>query len=72
VDVLRTACETVLIAEVDNRTGRPVTIQDLRGIMVEALNLYSQISGQSWKRHKLIGSWAGSTGNAPVHEKDMT
>lgn len=71
VDALRTACETVLIAEVDNTTGRAVTVQDLRGIVTAGLNEYSRITGQSWKRHKLIGNWAGGTGNKPVHESDM-
>lgn len=72
VDALRTACETVLIAEVDNTTGRAVTVHDLKGIVTAGLNEYSRITGQSWKRHKLIGNWAGSTGNKPVHESEMT
>jgi len=59
VDALRTALETIVIAEMDMRTGQPTTTKDLRGIAIEGLNAYSQISGQSWKRHKLIGSWAG-------------
>jgi hypothetical protein len=59
IDALRTGLETIVIAEVDNRTGLPTTTKDLRGIAVEALNAYSRVSGQSWKRHKLIGSWAG-------------
>lgn len=72
VDALRTACETVLIAEVDNTTGRPVTVADLKGIVTAGLNEYSRITGQSWKRHKLVGNWAGGTGNKPVHESEMT
>lgn len=72
VDALRTACETVLTAEIDNTTGRAVTVADLKGIVTAGLNEYSRISGQSWKRHKLVGNWAGSTGNKPVHESEMT
>lgn len=71
VEALRTALETIVVAEIDRSTGRPTTTVDLRGIAVAGLDAYSQISGQSWKRHKLIGNWAGGTGNAPVHEKDM-
>ncbi len=71
VDVMRTALETILQAEVDNRTGRPVTTKDLKELATEGLDAYSQITGQSWKRHKLIGNRAGGTGNAPVHERDM-
>lgn len=71
VDALRIALETIVMAEVDNQTHMPVTTRDLRGIATSGLNAYSQISGQSWKRHKLVGSWAGGTGNAPVHERDM-
>lgn len=71
VDALRTACETVVIAEVDNTTGRAVTVTDLKGIVIAALNEYSRISGQSWKRHKLVGSWAGGVGNKAIHESEM-
>lgn len=72
VDFLRTALETIVIAEVDLSTGRPTTTRDLRDLAIEGLNAYSQISGQSWKRHKLVGNWAGSTGNAPIHERDIS
>jgi hypothetical protein len=71
VDALRSACELVVSAEQDYTTGRPVSVQDLKGIVVAALDEYSRISGQSWKRHKLVGNWAGSTGNKPVHESEM-
>lgn len=59
VDALRTALETIVIAEMDRRTGLPTTTKDLRGIAMAGLDAYSQVSGQSWKRHKLIGNWAG-------------
>lgn len=72
VDAMRAALETIVIAEVDNRTGRLVTPDDLRGIARAALDEYSRISGQSWKRHKLVGSWAGGTGNKPVHESEIS
>lgn len=71
VDALRTALETIVVAEMDRTTGLPTTTKDLRGIATAGLDSYSQISGQSWKRHKLIGNWAGGTGNAPVHERDI-
>ncbi len=73
VDALRTAAELVVIAEVDNRTGAPVTTQDLKGIMIAALDEYSRITAQNWRspKNKLIGSWAGGTGNKPVHENQM-
>lgn len=59
VDAMRLALETIVIAELDNRTGLPTTTRDLRGIAVTGLDAYSQISGQSWKRHKIVGNWAG-------------
>lgn len=59
VDALRTALETIVIAEMDRRTGLPTSTKDLRGIAMAGLDAYSQVSGQSWKRHKLIGNWAG-------------
>lgn len=72
VDALRQALEVIVIAEVDNRTGQLVTTRDLKGLAIAALDEYSRITGQSWKRHKLIGSWAGGTGNKPVHENQMS
>lgn len=59
VDALRTALETVVVAEVDNTTGLPVTALQLRQLAVEGLDAYSRLTGQNWKRHKLIGNWAG-------------
>jgi hypothetical protein len=55
VDTLRTALETIVIAEIDNETGLPVSSSDLRKLATEALNAYSIIAGQSWKRVKLTG-----------------
>jgi hypothetical protein len=72
VDALRTALETIAAAEWDHQRNAPVTPKDLRELAVNGLDAYSQISGQSWKRHKLQGSWAGGTGNKPVHESEMT
>lgn len=71
VDALRTALEVIVIAEYDRTTGQPTTTKDLRGIAVDGLNAYSAISGQSWKKHKLVGNWAGGTGNAAVTERDL-
>jgi hypothetical protein len=71
VDVLRATLETIVQAEVDRKTGLRVNTQDLRGIAVSGLDEYSVISGQNWRRSKLLGNWAGGTGNTPVHERDM-
>ncbi len=59
VDALRSALETIVVAEWDNTTNSPVTAKDLRGMAVEGLDAYSRLTGQNWKRHKLIGNWAG-------------
>lgn len=71
IDVLRTGLETIVQAEMDNRTRLPVTAAELRQLAVDTLDAYSALTGQDWRRHKLQGSWAGGTGNAPVHERDM-
>lgn len=71
IDVLRMAVETIVSAERDNTTGLAVTAEDLRGIAIAGLNEYSRVSGQSWKRHKIVGNWAGGTGNKPIHEREM-
>jgi hypothetical protein len=39
----------------DNTTGLPTTALDLRKLAVEALNAYSQITGQNWRTKKLTG-----------------
>lgn len=49
----------ILLAEIDNATRLPVTTRDLKGLAVEALDKYSQVSGQDWRRAKLRGSLAG-------------
>lgn len=71
VEALRQGLETIVAAEVDLTTNIPVSVKDLRGIAVAALDAYSQVCGQNWRRAKLIGSWASGTGNAPVHESQM-
>jgi hypothetical protein len=55
VDALRSGLETIVIAEVDRMTGLPTTALDLRKLAVEALDSYSQITGQNWRRAKLTG-----------------
>ena len=55
VDALRSGLETIVIAEMDNATGLPTTALDLRKLAVEALNAYSAITGQNWRRTKLTG-----------------
>jgi hypothetical protein len=64
VDVMRQALELIVIAEMDRATGRAVTERDLRSFAMEALDKYSALTGQSWKRHKIIGSWAGDKSSA--------
>ena len=59
VDALRTGLETIVVAEMDMQTKLPVSAQQLRQLALEALDAYTQVSGQSWRRHKLIGSYAG-------------
>jgi hypothetical protein len=59
IDALREGLETIVIAEVDNATRLPTTAADLRRLAVEALDAYSRLTGQSWRRHKLIGSYVG-------------
>lgn len=59
VDALRGALETIVIAEVDTRTGLAVTIKDLKLIAVEGLDAYSALIGQSWRRNKIIASRVG-------------
>lgn len=66
VDGMRTALETIVIAEMDNATGVPVTLRDLKSIATQALDEYSRMTGQSWRRHKIIGSWAGD--RSPVQD----
>jgi hypothetical protein len=59
VDALRTGLETISVAEIDNTTGLPVTAQELRILAVSALDAYSALTGQSWRRHKIVNSRAG-------------
>lgn len=71
VDILRAGLELIAQAEFDHQTGRMVEAPELRSLARQALDQYSQFTGQDWRRHKLQGSWAGGTGNKPVHERDM-
>lgn len=59
VDALRSGLETISIAEVDNTTGLPVSARDLRLLAVSALDAYSKLTGQNWRRHKIIDSRVG-------------
>lgn len=70
VDALRTALETIVIAEYDSHTRAPTTTADLRKLAIEGLNAYSALTGQSWRRNKLIGSYAGdrNIGNAEKYD----
>lgn len=55
VDALRSGLETIVIAEMDRKTGLPTSTGDLRRLAIEALDAYSAITGQSWRRAKLSG-----------------
>lgn len=68
VDILRGALETVVMAEMNLKTQLPTTTEELRGIAIEGLSAYSRLTGQSWKRHKLIGSWAGDRNLSTVED----
>lgn len=59
VDALRSGLETISIAEIDNTTGLPVSARDLRLLAVSALDAYSKLTGQNWRRHKIIDSRVG-------------
>lgn len=73
VEALRAGLEVITVAEWDHRYKRPVSVDDLRKLAVEALDAYSGITGQSWRRHRLTGpTLAGGVGNAPVHESQMS
>lgn len=71
IEALRTGLETIVVAEFDRVKNLPVSAADLRGLAINALDEYARLTGQSWRRNKLQGSWAGGTGNAPVHERDI-
>ena len=68
VDVLRSGLETVVIAEMDNVTRLPTTTADLRKIAIAALNRYSDISGQSWRRHKIVDTRVGDRDLSTLEE----
>lgn len=61
VDALRQGLETIVIAEVDNKTGLPVTALELRKLAALTLDAYSALTGQSWRnpRNKIVTSRAG-------------
>lgn len=59
VDALRAGLETISIAEIDNTTGLPVSARDLRLLAVSTLDAYSKLTGQNWRRHKIVESRVG-------------
>ena len=63
VDVMRAALEMIATLSqpgmIDRQTNLAISTNDLGNMALEALNAYSHLTGQSWKRHKLIGSRAG-------------
>lgn len=70
VDALRTGLETIAIAEVDNTTGLPVTTRDLRLLAVSALDAYSNLTGQNWRKHKIVNSRAGDRNIASLQSAE--
>lgn len=61
VDALRTALETITVAEIDHETGLPVSARDLRQLAVDGLDAYSQITGQNWRspRNRIVATRVG-------------
>lgn len=59
VDAMRAGLETIVIAEYDHSTGQPVTAQTLRQMALTALDAYSALTGQNWRRHKIVNSYVG-------------
>jgi hypothetical protein len=59
VDCLRKCLENIAVAEIDLQTGAAVGAAQLRELAVNGLNHYSSISGQSWRRHRVIDTRAG-------------
>lgn len=72
VEVLREGLETITVAEWDRVERREVTANELRKMAAKTLGEYSALTGQNWKRHRIVHSHAGGTGNPPVHEGNMT
>lgn len=72
VDALRAGLETITVAEWDRVERREVTANELRKMAIKTLDEYSSLTGQSWRRNRIVHSHAGGTGNAPVHEANMT
>lgn len=68
IDAMRQGLETIVQAEFDNETRLPTTATDLRKLAIETLDAYSRLTGQSWRRHKLIGSYAGDRNLGKVQE----
>jgi len=72
VETLRDGLETIAFAETDRQTGLPVSTTVLRRLAVACLDRYSAQVGQNWRKAKLTGATrAGTTGNRPVHEREM-
>ena len=56
VETLRMGLEMMVEAEWDRETNAPVSAADLRKMAIGALDAYSAIAGQSWRRYKLSGA----------------
>ena len=72
VDALRSALETIVIAEMDYtvKPPQPIGPMQLRTLAIEGLDAYSRLTGQNWrlKRNKPQGSWAGDRSLTTLEE----
>jgi hypothetical protein len=72
VEALREGLELITVAEWDHRLNRPVSIDDQRRIAIGALDAYSAIVGQSWRRHRLSGPTRAGDRTLPENlEKEL-
>ncbi len=69
VDVLRGGLELIAIAEFDHERGVPVDAGLLRALAVKALEEYSAIAGQPWRRNPIITSRAGDRSDATTYSE---
>jgi hypothetical protein len=68
VEGLRKGLEVIAHAEWDATTQKPVGPRELRALAVEALDAYSELTGQNWRRNPLIGSRAGDRNLATLSD----
>jgi hypothetical protein len=59
VEALREGLETVVNAEWDHTENRAVTPRELREIAITALDAYTALVGQSWRRNPIVKTRVG-------------